>query len=60
MLSPPAVSRPRNSIVWTPAVTVNVPVASDWARPVLLMVATEGVAEAQVTRLVKSAVEPSA
>jgi hypothetical protein len=26
VLSPPAVSRPLNSIVWLPAATVNVPV----------------------------------
>ncbi len=42
------------------AVIFVVPVASDWARPVLLMVATEVVADAQVTRLVRSSVEPSA
>ena len=41
------------------AVIFVVPVASEWARPVLLMVATEGLAEAQVTWLVRLAVEPS-
>ena len=37
---------------------VEVPVATAVARPALVIVATAGVADAQVTRLVRSCVEP--
>ena len=41
------------------AVMFVVPVASDWARPLPLIVATDGVADAQATWLVRFCVELS-